>query len=170
MRVPTPPSLADVEVHQLLIGRDLAVPSDRSNPIFQFAGQACVSLKHTQHHYHYHVPLSISVVGFSNRLLLAFTAQMANYVYLIVDGDSAIAVDPCWDVAGVFDKVEELGAVLKTAVFTHRHFDHTGGKLPKAMTRGQSITLEGVAEVLAKGASVHMGMDDRDSTARSVWL
>jgi len=93
---------------------------------------------------------------------------MANYIYLVIDPatKTATAIDPSWDIQGVFKYAEKLGAKVTTAVYTHRHFDHTGGTLPKAMTRGRSITLEGVADCLAHGAGVYLGVDDLEVKER----
>ncbi len=35
----------------------------------------------------------------------------------------------CWDVLGFFKEADKLKADIVGAVFTHRHFDHTGGKV-----------------------------------------
>jgi glyoxylase-like metal-dependent hydrolase (beta-lactamase superfamily II) len=52
---------------------------------------------------------------------------MANFVYLLVDGESgeAMAVDSGWDTEPVVKAARTEGATVKFAVATHEHFDHT---------------------------------------------
>mmetsp|Transcript_17266 Transcript_17266/g.19971 ORF Transcript_17266/g.19971 Transcript_17266/m.19971 type:complete len:277 (-) Transcript_17266:314-1144(-) len=95
--------------------------------------------------------------------------QMANYVYLLVDQASkkAVVVDGGgWDVEGIFEICSRNGWNLTDAIFTHRHFDHTGGKLPKMMTGGRDVTLPGVVEFLQKGVKVHIGEQDGEAVAK----
>lgn len=105
-------------------------------------------------------------------MIFQFAAQMANYVYLICDPatKTAVVVDPCWDVDGVWSFASSIGVEIVTAAFTHRHFDHTGGTLPKSMTRGQHVTLEGLADCLRLGANVCLGADDVEATARQAGI
>eukprot|EP00746_Dinoflagellata_sp_MGD_P059036 gnl/MRDRNA2_/MRDRNA2_25215_c0_seq1.p1 gnl/MRDRNA2_/MRDRNA2_25215_c0~~gnl/MRDRNA2_/MRDRNA2_25215_c0_seq1.p1 ORF type:complete len:300 (+),score=45.84 gnl/MRDRNA2_/MRDRNA2_25215_c0_seq1:61-960(+) len=94
---------------------------------------------------------------------------MANYVYAVVDTrvGSAAVIDPCWDVAGIWKALEGLGvSTVTTAVYTHRHFDHTGGKLPKSMTRGVEVKVEGLADVLERGTQVAVGAQDVDAVVK----
>lgn len=101
--------------------------------------------------------------------IFAFASQMANYVYAVVDTrvGTAVLIDPCWDVAGIWQKLEELGVRTVTlAFYTHRHFDHTGGTLPKSMTRGVEVRVEGLFEVLQHGAQVAVGQKDCDAVAK----
>jgi hypothetical protein len=72
---------------------------------------------------------------------MQFAAQMANYMYVIVNASNqAVLVDACWDVEGILDYCRTLGvSSVIGAVWTHRHFDHTGGKLPPAMTGGREV-------------------------------
>lgn len=54
----------------------------------------------------------------SQNPVMAFAAQMANYVYAVIDrrDASAVLVDPCWDVEGIFNHVcADLGAKSVTA-------------------------------------------------------
>jgi hypothetical protein len=44
---------------------------------------------------------------------------------------------------------------------------HNAGQLPKSMTRGQDVVLEGVAEVIARGVTVWVGTDDMDTIHKS---
>jgi hypothetical protein len=94
--------------------------------------------------------------------IAAFAAQMGNYVYAVVDrrDGTAALVDPCWDVAGIYRHVmEDLGAARVAAVvYTHRHFDHTGGRLPMGMTGGRKVVLEGLAEVAAMDEAAEVGV------------
>ena len=72
-----------IEVHQLLAGREFAVPTQASRDRVK-----------------------------------AFAAQMANYVYAVIDrrNNTAVLVDPCWDIGGIFDHVcGSLGARAITA-------------------------------------------------------
>jgi len=125
---------AGLEVHQLLVGREIGV-DPRGDPVkamvFQFAG------------------------------------QMANYTYLITDRStgSAVAVDPCWDVAGILEIASTLNVRIASAIFTHRHFDHTGGNVPPQMTGGRPVCLEGLHTMLEHGVEVAMGVDDVEATA-----
>lgn len=54
---------------------------------------------------------------------------MANFVYLIADGDKkeAMVVDPAWDVPAIRKQLEDKGWKLKSIFLTHNHFDHIGG-------------------------------------------
>lgn len=52
---------------------------------------------------------------------------MANFVYILMDGDSreAMAIDSGWETTPLARTAEEMGAKVKFAVATHEHFDHT---------------------------------------------
>lgn len=52
---------------------------------------------------------------------------MANFVYLLVEGESgeAMAVDSGWETAPVVKAARAESADVKFAVATHEHFDHT---------------------------------------------
>ena len=110
-------------VHQLLAGRDFAVP-----------GRAAA--------------------GSARHAVFQAAVQMRNFVYCIEDPHtgSACLVDACWDVDGIFSALRARGVMkenIEAAVYTHHHFDHTGGRAPKFMTGGRSVSIDGVAEVLA---------------------
>lgn len=45
--------------------------------------------------------------------------------------------------------VEQLGLRLLGSIYTHKHFDHIGGGIPRMMTGGRDVVVEGAAEVLA---------------------
>ncbi len=51
---------------------------------------------------------------------------MANFVYLLVDGESreALVVDSGWETGPLVRGAVESGARVKYAVATHQHFDH----------------------------------------------
>jgi hydroxyacylglutathione hydrolase len=49
-----------------------------------------------------------------------------NYLWLLHNGVTAIAVDP-GDAAPVLSKLEQLGLKLEAILVTHHHADHTGG-------------------------------------------
>jgi len=52
---------------------------------------------------------------------------MANFAYLLIDGDSgeAMAVDSGWETGPIVKASAEEEAKVKFAVATHQHFDHT---------------------------------------------
>ena len=86
----------------------------------------------------------------SNPLFVA-AGQMANYIYLVEHVSApkeALLVDAAWDVEGVYSYAESYGLNIVGAIYTHYHFDHIGGPLPKSMTRGKDVSLEGIATVL----------------------
>ena len=84
--------------------------------------------------------------------LFGVAAQMANFVYLVgcAETKQALLVDPAWDVHGAVDAADRLGYRVVGAVYTHQHFDHTGGPLPRAMTRGKDVCVQGIAELLER--------------------
>ena len=82
-----------------------------------------------------------------------FAAQMGNYVYAVVDTDSrtALLVDPCWDVEGCFAALARRGVRVGACAFTHHHFDHVGGVVPRQMTGGAGpIRVPGLAEAVQR--------------------
>lgn len=95
--------------------------------------------------------------------------QMANYCYLVADVESkqACIVDPAWDTEGCFAVAKEMGLEIEHALFTHRHFDHTGGKVPRAMTgAAQDIRLPGLFEFVNKGIKCYVGEKDAKAVAK----
>jgi len=92
----------------------------------------------------------------------SMAASMANFCYVIEYGNEkkAFLVDPAWDVQGIFDYVSKLNLNVTCAVFTHRHLDHTGGKVQ--LQRGK-VVVPGLAEVAEKGIPVKVGKDDLKS-------
>ena len=43
-------------------------------------------------------------------------------------------LDGCWDIDGIFDYARQLGVKVTGALYSHGHFDHTGGHVPTEMT------------------------------------
>ncbi|GBG26687.1 Hydroxyacylglutathione hydrolase, mitochondrial [Hondaea fermentalgiana] len=99
-----------------------------------------------------------------------FAYQMANYMYVVCDEQTreAIAVDPCWDVDGVLRVCEnDLKVTIKAAVWTHRHFDHTGGVVPRAMTgTREDIVLPGIADFVERGIACYVGREDAKAVSK----
>mmetsp|Transcript_14982 Transcript_14982/g.29161 ORF Transcript_14982/g.29161 Transcript_14982/m.29161 type:complete len:318 (+) Transcript_14982:293-1246(+) len=99
-----------------------------------------------------------------------FAYQMANYMYVVCDEQTrdAIAIDPCWDVEGFMNVCEnELNVQIKAAVWTHRHFDHTGGRVPRAMTgTREDIVLPGIADFMQRNIACYVGRDDAKAVSR----
>ncbi len=50
----------------------------------------------------------------------------SNYCYIIADRarNSAIAVDPSWEIGKITDKLHELDVDLSAVLLTHSHYDH----------------------------------------------
>jgi hydroxyacylglutathione hydrolase len=61
----------------------------------------------------------------------SFASRMANFVYLIGDGEQRVCmiVDPAWDVRGIVDFVDREEMKLAGALVTHYHPDHVGGEI-----------------------------------------
>lgn len=72
--------------------------------------------------------------------------QMANYQYVIDDGVDAVSVDAAWDIPEMKRYVEKLGLNLTGGLYTHGHFDHTGGQRP-----GGGGLIQGAAELRQNG-------------------
>ena len=96
-------------------------------------------------------------------------AGMANYMYFVCHEKSktCMGVDLCWDVTAAYQIAEKLGLELKGSIYTHRHFDHTGGKLPRSMTGGKQVAIEGVADVLERGGVAYVGAEDEAAVRKS---
>lgn len=62
---------------------------------------------------------------------------MENFCYLVgAEGSpETAAIDPAWDVPALLDALAQDGRRLTHALFTHHHFDHTGG-LPEVLAGG----------------------------------
>jgi len=101
-------------------------------------------------------------------LIHQYAYQMANYVYLVVDPDSkdAFVVDPAWDVDGIFEYCADEGVKCTKAFFTHRHFDHTGGYVPKEMVHSSDpIVLPGLLDFRKHQVPVYVGARDVSAVA-----
>jgi glyoxylase-like metal-dependent hydrolase (beta-lactamase superfamily II) len=70
-------------------------------------------------------------------------AQSANFVYLVANTAThrAVVFDAAWDVGGVLEAAELLEVDIVASIYTHNHYDHTGGKLSGGRV------LEGAREV-----------------------
>eukprot|EP00931_Biecheleriopsis_adriatica_P010852 TRINITY_DN111915_c0_g1_i1.p1 TRINITY_DN111915_c0_g1~~TRINITY_DN111915_c0_g1_i1.p1 ORF type:complete len:278 (-),score=52.61 TRINITY_DN111915_c0_g1_i1:68-901(-) len=82
--------------------------------------------------------------GGSLRVHQLSLGQMNNYQYLIDNGIDAVSVDAAWDISRIRRYVEKLGLRLVGGLYTHGHFDHTGGQMP-GMSMGGSV--QGAAEM-----------------------
>lgn len=135
---------ADIEVHQLLSGRDIAVIAPGSTDK-------------------------------NSILVYEFARSMANFVYLIVHRPSGTAtvIDPCWDVIGIFDYAHDLGVRIVTAVFTHRHPDHVGGRVPAYVPRAGNMLVPGILDVhnnYPECIFLGVGVDDIDAVVEQTKL
>ncbi|CAK8997973.1 Hydroxyacylglutathione hydrolase (Glyoxalase II) (Glx II) [Durusdinium trenchii] len=102
-----------------------------------------------------------------------FAMQMANFVYVVVHEDAqgnkkGAVIDPAWDVDGVYDFVEQqLNAQVQGCLYTHRHFDHCGGKVPRALTGlPEDLILPGLADFVERGVDVYVGAEDARQVAK----
>eukprot|EP00940_MAST-03C_sp_MAST-3C-sp2_P003339 g3339.t1 len=107
-----------------------------------------------------------------NNSVYRFARQMANFAYVVVcrkTGD-AVVFDAAWDVASIVNVAKQkCGAKrIVTAVYTHRHFDHAGGILPRYMTGGRVVRLDGIAEILEEKdvQAVYIGAADLAAVLR----
>jgi len=121
-----------VIVHQLLCGRDLA--NKRRNPPEDGALWR----------------------------VWEFAESMRNFVYLIVDVQAreAMVLDGCWDVDGIFAYAQGLGVKVTGALYSHSHFDHTGGCIPTSQTGGVQLVVGGVKDFIQRGVPVWAGEKD----------
>eukprot|EP00747_Dinoflagellata_sp_TGD_P129687 gnl/TRDRNA2_/TRDRNA2_174720_c2_seq9.p1 gnl/TRDRNA2_/TRDRNA2_174720_c2~~gnl/TRDRNA2_/TRDRNA2_174720_c2_seq9.p1 ORF type:complete len:365 (+),score=49.69 gnl/TRDRNA2_/TRDRNA2_174720_c2_seq9:126-1220(+) len=89
---------------------------------------------------------------------------LANYVYLIVNtlDRTAIAVDAAWDIAGLYSLAKKMDVQLKGCIYTHNHFDHCGGDLPRMMSGGRKVSKPGAREVEEQGGRVWTGREDAE--------
>ncbi len=69
---------------------------------------------------------------------------MQNFCYLVGAAESpeTAVIDLAWDVPDVLAALEKDGRKLTHALFTHHHFDHTGG-LPEALAAGARAYMHG---------------------------
>jgi len=95
----------------------------------------------------------------------AIAVQMANYVYALVpkfDTAAVVLVDPCYDIGGIAAAARSVGGTaIGSAVFTHHHPDHVGGRFGGAR-------LEGLREILKlpEGPKCSIGELDVPRAAR----
>lgn len=54
------------------------------------------------------------------------TGEFCTDTYLIIEGDSAIVIDPGADYEYISARLSRLGATAKYVLITHGHFDHIG--------------------------------------------
>ena len=54
---------------------------------------------------------------------------MENFIYFVGDSDTkeVIVIDPAWDVPFLVKEAEKNGLIIRAALITHGHFDHTNG-------------------------------------------
>ena len=86
------------------------------------------------------------------------TALSDNYMYLIVDDDSAAVIDPT-EANPVISAVNKAGVKLDIAIITHSHFDHTGGCQKLKKSTGCSI----VGATIARISCLDKPLNDGDS-------
>jgi hypothetical protein len=124
-----------VVVHQLLSGREIARPE--TGGIMQFAAQMANYMYGTSQS----SAFSLHCIPFLPCDVTPNHSASELYASVIVNASNqAVLVDACWDVDGILDYCRTLGvSSVIGAVWTHRHFDHTGGKLPPSMTGGREV-------------------------------
>lgn len=79
------------------------------------------------------------------------TGSFYTDTYLIVEGESAIVIDPADDFERISLYLSKLGATAKYVLITHAHFDHVGA----------------VAKFAASGAKVYISQKDYDLLVKS---
>ena len=95
--------------------------------------------------------------------LHSMAASMANFTYLVeYEPKKVFAVDPAWDTEGVLAYAKEKDLEITCAVFTHRHLDHTGGRV---RVQKNNVTVPGLAELVEAGIPVRVGKDDVKATS-----
>ena len=54
---------------------------------------------------------------------------MENFIYFIGDKETkeVVVIDPAWDVKFLLNEAKNNGLIIKAALVTHGHFDHTNG-------------------------------------------
>ncbi|GIU71875.1 MAG: MBL fold hydrolase [Candidatus Nitrosocaldaceae archaeon] len=64
--------------------------------------------------------------------------HMANFTYILADGNKAIVIDPSWDLEKVLNLLKKHNLTLVYIINTHSHFDHTlGNEQLKALTNAK---------------------------------
>jgi len=91
-------------------------------------------------------------------------ASMANFCYVVeYTPGKAFLVDPAWDVEGVLGFTKSKNLSVTCAVFTHRHLDHTGGRVNLARNK---VVVPGLMECVQHGITVKVGKDDVEATVK----
>ena len=102
------------------------------------------------------------------RAVFGAAQSMANWVYLVVDTGTgiAVAVDAAWDVAALYALADALGVRLVGCAYTHAHFDHIGGGVDAG--KGEPVMLPGAREIMQRGGQVCWGAHVRARGVRDV--
>ena len=94
--------------------------------------------------------------------------QMVNFVYLVGDRErgEAVAVDPAYGIADLFELVEADGMRLTGVLVTHWHADHVGGDL-------MGYPIEGLREIVARddfSGAIHVQREESEWIRRFTGL
>ena len=144
-------SSANVEVHQLLCGREIA---KTAQPVFSFAAQMAnyiyvIVCKRTKK------AVIIDPCWDINGLLKYCKDQInVSEVIDYLAGPILKHIGTIYDSKNKIRVIHLSTRKVSSAFFTHRHFDHTGGKLPRAMVGGRDIRLEGLKDIVDEGIEV----------------
>lgn len=91
--------------------------------------------------------------GMSSLTLIPVPAFTDNYIWVLHDGRTALAVDP-GDAAPLEQTLDSLGLTLQTILVTHHHADHVGG-LARLRQRWPA------AKVIGPAGEAIAGLDER---------
>ena len=79
---------------------------------------------------------------------------LQNNVYLVIDGDKCIVIDPTFDSEDTIAKtIESRGLTLQAILLTHGHFDHCGGAEKLKTKFGVPLYCRKEDKVLSENAS-----------------
>ncbi|CAJ1395213.1 unnamed protein product [Effrenium voratum] len=92
--------------------------------------------------------------------------QMANYQYIIDNGEVALTVDAAWDVPRIQRYLEKKELRLVGALYTHGHYDHLGGSVPGA----GGVPIQGAKELEAAGQPLYLGSRDIEAATAQTGL